>query len=148
MKCSILLCFILSEYGTIDINWNVFQIRSRQKGGEHENTETKNAAPTVHTGYHPVQHTPRTGICRRHQPDGHVSARMEETNGIWRAYSFNADTTGWDPYKDAWVVADSEYYFDQAGRCVKIYDPASKKCSVYSSKKMALVKKDICTLRN
>lgn len=81
-------------------------------------------------------------------PDGHVSARMEETNGIWRAYSFNADTTGWDPYKDAWVVADSEYYFDQTGRCVKIYDPASKKCSVYSSKKMALVKKDICTLRN
>ncbi len=80
-------------------------------------------------------------------PDGHVSARMEETNGIWRAYSFNADTTGWDPYKDAWVVADSEYYFDQAGRCVKIYDPASKKCSVYSSKKMAQIGRASCRER-
>lgn len=81
-------------------------------------------------------------------PDGYVTARMEKTSGIWRAYSFNEDTAGWDPYKDAWVAADSEYYLDQTGRCVKIYDPAAKKCSVYTSGKMALVKKDICTLRN
>ena len=52
-----------------------FQLNEYIKGNKdlsyrNNNTETKNAAPTVHTGYHPVQHTPRTGICRRHQPDG------------------------------------------------------------------------------
>ncbi len=83
---------------------------------------------------------------------GRVTARMEQVNGLWKLYRRNAESDRWEAQKSIWAkvsgsrAARKDYYFDKKGICVKIYNPASRKCAKYSGGKMRTVKKEACSL--
>ncbi|MCI8327623.1 MAG: hypothetical protein HFI37_07585, partial [Lachnospiraceae bacterium] len=73
--------------------------------------------------------------------NGHVTYKMEATNGIWKLYKYNLRTTTWEIQKNLWeTVLTKQYFFNTYGICTQIYDTATKQLLVNDNVKMVPAK--------
>ncbi len=72
-----------------------------------------------------------------------VTAKMQNTKGIWRYYKYSYRHKKWVKQKKIWLeVNKKKYYFNGSGRCTHLYDTASRKFYDYSNGRKILVKSD------
>ncbi len=69
---------------------------------------------------------------------GPVVSRMEKKNGYWRIHTYDYHTGKWKKQKKTWkTVNKKRYYLNAAGKCVRMYNTAARKC--YDCKKGRLI---------
>ncbi len=72
-----------------------------------------------------------------------VTAKLQNTKGIWRYYKYSYRHKKWVKQKKTWLEADKKkYYFNGSGRCTQLYDMVSRKCYDYHNGTKTLVKSD------
>lgn len=72
-----------------------------------------------------------------------VTAKLQNTKGIWRYYKYSYRHKKWVKQKKTWLKADKKkYYFNGSGRCTQLYDTVSRKCYDYHNGTKTLVKSD------
>lgn len=72
---------------------------------------------------------------------GNVVSKMERKAGYWRIHSYDYETGKWTKQKKTWkTVNKKQYYLDGAGKCVRMYNTATRKCYDLKKGRLILVK--------
>ncbi len=72
---------------------------------------------------------------------GYVTAKMVKPSNVWKYYTYDYSAGKWAIQKQTWkTLGDKKYYFNEDGKCLRIYNTKLKKCYEYKNGKMTMLR--------
>ncbi|MCI9083242.1 MAG: polysaccharide deacetylase family protein [Lachnospiraceae bacterium] len=147
--------FVTAKMEAVQGNWNLYYLQS----GTAEWQQQKNLVCRLHDGkmYYfdargirdTIKGWKEINSTELYYVDdsGSVASKLEQAQGVWRYYSYSYRTAQWEMQQNLWkTVGEKEYYFDEEGKGILIYDTAQRTCQQYRNGEMSAVKREVCRL--